>query len=255
MKNLFDKKAILNKRTKRHNKFKNKYDFLHVKASQDISEKLYDFKKIKGNAIINGYADSSIFRHFDNYVTAGFDITHEYDIVFDDERLPFAPKATDFYISNLTLHCVNDLVGTLIQIRQTLRDKGIFIGSIFGGNTLHELREVLVKSEMQISEGVTPRVIPMIKKEQLSSLMLRSGFEIPVIDSQIFTVSYSNIYDLMRDIKGMGEGNYLCARTKKFTSKKLFDLANDIYSSEFPDPEERSRIRASFEIIYATGSS
>lgn len=34
------------------------------------------------------------------------------------------------------------LLGTLIQIRRTLRPDGVFIGSMFGGDTLFELRLV-----------------------------------------------------------------------------------------------------------------
>jgi hypothetical protein len=55
----------------------------------------------------------------------------------------------------------------------------------------------------------------------------------------------------MSDLRGMGEGNAICERTKHFTRRALFLRAGEIYSRKFAEPD--GRIRASFEIIFLLG--
>lgn len=80
----------------------------------------------------------------------------------DEERLleVIAPNSQDAIVSCLSLHWVNDLpgllplsykrttphtqilVGLLVQIREALRPDGLFLGAMFGGDTLFELRSI-----------------------------------------------------------------------------------------------------------------
>lgn len=67
------------------------------------------------------------------------------DVIFekklvDEEHLPFEENSIDLLISNLALHWVNDLPGTFQQILKCLKPDGVFLASIFGGETLYELR-------------------------------------------------------------------------------------------------------------------
>jgi NADH dehydrogenase [ubiquinone] 1 alpha subcomplex assembly factor 5 len=43
-------------------------------------------------------------------------------------------------VSCLSLHWVNDLPGVLVQIKEALQPDGVFLGALFGGDTLFELR-------------------------------------------------------------------------------------------------------------------
>ncbi|KAJ1567644.1 hypothetical protein HK096_009209, partial [Nowakowskiella sp. JEL0078] len=62
--------------------------------------------------------------------------------VLDEENLLeyFKKDSVDAVLSSLSLHWVNDLPGTLIQVRHILKNDGVFIGAMFGGDTLFELR-------------------------------------------------------------------------------------------------------------------
>jgi NADH dehydrogenase [ubiquinone] 1 alpha subcomplex assembly factor 5 len=64
-------------------------------------------------------------------------------------------------MSNLALHWINDLPGTLIQIRQVLKEDGVFIGALLGGDSLFELRTALQLAELEREGGISPRVSPM----------------------------------------------------------------------------------------------
>lgn len=169
----------------------------------------------------------------------------------DDEWLPFAPQSLDLYISNFTLHTINDLPGALIQIRRALKPDGLFLAALPGGETLFELRQVLQQAEMEIKGGLSPRVHPFATKQDMGSLLQRAGFALPVVDSEKITVTYDHIFKLMDDLRGMGSSNALTARHKTNPGKELFLHAGGLYAQNFSDPE--GRIEATVEIIYLIG--
>ena len=70
-------------------------------------------------------------------------------VVADEEALPFADGALDLVVSALALQFVNDLPGTLIQIRRALRPDGLLLAALAGGDTLTELRQRHVGGEPQ----------------------------------------------------------------------------------------------------------
>ena len=169
------------------------------------------------------------------------------------DNLSLPPNESDLIVSSLDLHTANDLVGALIQIRHGLIEDGLFLGSLFGGQTLNELRQVLMMAESEIYGGVSPRVAPMIDVKDMSALMQRAGYALPVIDFERVKVSYSDIYALMRDLRGMGESNAIYDRSRKPVSKRFFDLADRYYKDLFADKD--GRIEATFEILFVLGWS
>src|SRR5437762_1947426 len=52
-------------------------------------------------------------------------------IVADEEALPFRETSLDLIVSALALQFVNDLPGTLIQIRRTLKPDGLLLAAMF----------------------------------------------------------------------------------------------------------------------------
>lgn len=175
----------------------------------------------------------------------------ENTLLADEEFWPFAPKSLDLIVSALSLHTVNDLPGALLQINRSLKSDGLFVAAILGGETLLELRQCLQEAELELSGGVTPRVAPFADKPQMGALLQRAGFALPVVDSEIITVTYDSIYPLMQDLRLMGEGNAIAARSKKFATRALFHRAGELYAQKFSDPD--GRIRASFEVIFLLG--
>ncbi|PZQ46067.1 MAG: SAM-dependent methyltransferase [Micavibrio aeruginosavorus] len=175
------------------------------------------------------------------------------DILCEEDFFPFAKNSIDLVVSNLALHTVNDLPGALLQIRQSLKPDGLFLATMFGGETLYELRACLSEAELELSNGLSPRVAPFADKQQMGGLLQRAGFALPVVDSDIVTVTYSSIFSLMKDLRLMGEGNAIAERAKNFTPRRLFMRAGEMYAQKFSDPD--GRIRASFEVIFLLGWS
>ncbi len=169
-------------------------------------------------------------------------------LVVDEEFLPFAPAAFDLVLSNLALHWVNDLPGTLSQIRRCLKPDGLFLGAMLGGETLHELRQSLAAGEIEVEDGISPRVSPFAEIRDLGNLLQRAGFALPVTDMDTITVSYEDPLRLMRDLRAMGESNAVGERRKSFTRRATLMGAARHYREKFDDNE--GRVPATFQIIY-----
>jgi SAM-dependent methyltransferase len=173
------------------------------------------------------------------------------DLVGDLERLPLAPACLDLAASLLALHGVNDLPGALIQIRRALRPDGLFIGCLLGGRTLQELRQVLLEAEAETTGGVSPRIAPFADLRDLGSLLQRAGFALPVVDSEVVTVRYRDVFGLLRDLRAMGWGNALMARRKAGMRRDTLLRAAGLYAERFADAD--GRLRATFEIVWLSG--
>lgn len=173
------------------------------------------------------------------------------DILADEEFLPFKENSLDLVVNNLGLHSINDLPGHLIQVKTALKPDGLFVGTLFGGETLCELRQCLQQAELEQTGGMSPRIAPFADKIDIGALMQRSNLALPVIDSEILTVTYDNIFNLLQDLRLMGESNTLLKRPRTTPSRELFMKAGDIYRNNFA--EKDGRLVATFEIIFVHG--
>lgn len=172
-------------------------------------------------------------------------------VIADEEFLPFAENSFDLVISIGNLHTTNDLLGTIIQIRKVLKPEGLFLGTLYGGQTLKELRLSFEKAELDTRGGISPRVMPFIDIKDAGMLLQRAGFAMPVADCELLNIEYSHPLKLMHDLRGMGESNAMHGMEKHFTTCTTMMLAVDNYLRDFYN--ENERINASFELITLTG--
>lgn len=171
-------------------------------------------------------------------------------VVADEEALPFGDDAFDLVVSPLSLQHVNDLPGALVQIRRCLKPDGLFLGALLGGRTLHELRAVLTDAELEVCGGVSPRVAPFADVRDLGALLQRAGFALPVTDADTVSVSYATLFDLVRDLRGMGATNMLADRRREMVPRRLFLRAAELYAERFSGPD--GRLIVSFDIVTLT---
>ena len=172
-------------------------------------------------------------------------------VAADEEALPFADGSLDLIVSALALQFVNDLPGTLIQIRRALKPDGLLLAALIGGDSLTELREAFAQAESEIEGGVSPRVAPFADVRELGALLQRAGFALPVVDSDRLTVRYNSVLDLMRDLRHMGATNVLTERRRKPLKRATLYRLAEIYARRFADAD--GRLRATFEIAWLSG--
>jgi SAM-dependent methyltransferase len=173
------------------------------------------------------------------------------DVIADEEYLPFAPENFDLAVCALNLNFVNDLPGVLAQLRRTLAPDGLLLAALVGGQSLRELRICLAQAQEEIEGGASPRVAPFVDLRDLGGLLQRAGLALPVVDSDSFTVRYANALDLMRDLRFMGATNVLAAGARRPLRRDVLFRAAALYQEMYGDPD--GRIRATFEIIWASG--
>ncbi len=172
-------------------------------------------------------------------------------VVCDEEMLPFAAHSVDLVIAPLTLHWVNDLPGSLLQIRHILKPDGLLLAAMWGGETLKELRAALMQAEIETLSGASPRVSPFTDVRDAGGLLQRAGLGLPVVDSDILTVTYPDMFALIRDLRAMGETNAIKDRRRSFTPRATLLRAAAIYRERHGDAE--GRITASFQLLTLTG--
>jgi SAM-dependent methyltransferase len=172
-------------------------------------------------------------------------------VAADEEALPFRDASLDLVVSALALHLVNDLPGTLIQIRRALKPDGLFMAAMLGGETLNELRQAFAEAETEVEGGVSPRVAPFPDLRDLGALLQRAGFALPVADVERVTVRYSTVFSLMHDLRRMGATNAMAARRRVPLKRKTLLRMVEIYSQRFADTD--GRLRATFDIIWLSG--
>jgi NADH dehydrogenase [ubiquinone] 1 alpha subcomplex assembly factor 5 len=171
-------------------------------------------------------------------------------LVADEEALPFGPGCLDLVTSCFSLHWVNDLPGTLAQIRYALKPDGLFLAIMPGGATLFELREALTRAELEVAGGAGPRVSPFVDVRDAGMLLQRAGFALPVADIETVTVTYDHPLKLMAELRGMGEASALVQRGRALDRTTL-GRACEIYKELFSDGAQR--IPATFQLLTLSG--
>jgi len=171
---------------------------------------------------------------------------------FDEECefYPFEDRSFDLVLSSLSLHWINDLPSALGQIKRILKPDGAFIGSMFGGNTLKELRHCFYLAELERRGGFSPHASPLAKSSDIAGLMQGAGFNLPTIDIDTIMVSYPDAISLMEHLVYMGEGSASINRQFAVGRDTFLSMAS-IYQQLYG--LEDGSVQATFEIIYIIG--
>jgi SAM-dependent methyltransferase len=172
-------------------------------------------------------------------------------VVADEELLPFAAERFDLALSCLSLHWVNDLPGTLAQIGHALKPDGLLLAALFGGTTLPELREALLRAELELEGGAGLRVSPFVDLRDAGALLQRAGFALPIVDVETITVTYDHPLKLMQELRLMGEANALLERRHAPLRRATLLRACAIYQELFADAA--GRVPATFQILMLSG--
>uniref|UniRef100_A0A8C9DDF4 Arginine-hydroxylase NDUFAF5, mitochondrial n=1 Tax=Prolemur simus TaxID=1328070 RepID=A0A8C9DDF4_PROSS len=171
-------------------------------------------------------------------------------VLADEEFLPFRENTFDLVVSSLSLHWVNDLPRALEQIHYVLKPDGVFIGAMFGGDTLYELRCSLQLAETEREGGFSPHVSPFTAISDLGHLLGRAGFNTLTVDTDEIQVNYPGMFELMEDLQGMGESN--CSWNRKALLHRDTMLAAAAVYREMYRNEDGS-VPATYQIYYMIG--
>ena len=175
---------------------------------------------------------------------------HGFRVQADDEVLPWKANTFDIVTSNLALHWVNDLPGSFAQIKNVLVPDGLFIATIFGGETLYELRCSLQLAEIERKGGFAPRISPFAQLKDCGALLQRAGFTLLTVDVDEITMNSPSPYHVMEDLRGMGESN-AAMRRQHMLSTETVAAAAATYTSLYGN--EDGSVPATFQVIHLVG--
>lgn len=234
--------------------------FLIDRVAEDLAERLSSVLRRFDRAVDLGTPTDAVRRvlahntAIGSLIAAGSSVSDSpagSAVTADEEALPFAQGSLDLVVSALALQTVNDLPGTLVQIRHALKPDGLFLAALIGGASLTELRESFAAAESEVEGGVSPRVVPFVDVRDMGSLLQRAGYALPVTDVDRLTVRYATPFTLMQDLRRMGATNPLVERRRTPLRRATLMRMVQIYTERFSDPD--GKVRATFEILWASG--
>jgi SAM-dependent methyltransferase len=232
------------------------HNFLHHEVANRIHENLFclpidsnkTFEKILELGAWDTYL-SDLINAKQKFTTDAINHSDSFNLVADDEFLPFKEQSFDLILSNLNLHFINQIPQFLLQVKNLLKPDGIFIASFFGEENLHELANILQKTEDDIYGGVSPRMPPTIDVKTAAQLLAKAGFGNSVSDLEKIEIEYSNPQHLLQDLKNMAQSNVLNKRSRRFFTKNFLQKLCQNYQKNY----QNRKVLATFEIITVSG--
>ena len=226
---IFDRKTLRRRRDRAASGI-GEFDFLQRQVAEMIADCLLDVRRVFPVALDLGCRTGQMAGTLPE--RAGIETLVQSDlsesmafeagglaVAADEEALPFAEQSFDLVTSCLALHWVNDLPGTLIQIRRCLKPDGLFLGALLGGATLSGYRKA-------IETGAT---------------------------SESIDVSYPSPSALLADLRGMGETNAVQNRRRTFLRKSTLTRALELYQERYDEGGGDGRVGTTFEVLFLTG--
>ncbi|KAM3931356.1 arginine-hydroxylase NDUFAF5, mitochondrial [Leptodactylus fuscus] len=241
------------------------YDYLREEIGDRVADRVFDVARTFPFALDIGCGRGHVARHLTKETVERLvqaDMSEKalkncaaseiptVNVIADEEFLPFKENTFDLVVSSLSLHWVNDLPRAFQEIFRVLKNDGVFIGAMFGGETLYELRCSLQLAEIEREGGFSPHVSPFTAVNDLGNLMGRAGFNMLTVDTDEIQVHYPGMFELMKDLQAMGESN--CAWNRRgLLHRDSMLAAAAIYQEMYG--EEDGSIPATFQIYCMIG--
>jgi len=164
----------------------------------------------------------------------------------DAAALPLKSERFDLVCSNLTMQWLPDPQAMLQEMRRVLAPGGLMLFSTFGRRTLSELRQSLA--------GIEPEraghVLPFPDVTSLGDALMKLAIELPVTDTDLFTLTYPDTISLIRELKGLGaSASAIRGRKKGLYGRDLIRRLEQEYSDKHRGDD--GKIYATFEALYA----
>lgn len=159
----------------------------------------------------------------------------------DVNQLPFADKSVDLIVSNLMLQWCDDLDAVFTEFRRVLRPEGLLMFTTFGPDTLKELRQA-----WQAADSEFQHVNHFIDMHDIGDALIRAGFAQPVMDVELFTLTYDQPMGVLKDLKAIGATNASQHRNPGLMGKTKFQAMLAAYEGL----RKQGKIPASYEVVH-----
>jgi malonyl-CoA O-methyltransferase len=158
----------------------------------------------------------------------------------DALSLPLPDASVDLLFCNLMLQWCDDLDAVFAEIARVLRPRGLLTFTTFGPDTLSELREAWREADDDT------HVIPFADMHNIGDGLIRAGLVEPVLDVLRYTLTYPDIFALMRDLKAIGSQNATTDRPRGLTGRQKLRTVEQAYEHH----RHEGRLPASYEVVF-----
>jgi malonyl-CoA O-methyltransferase len=158
-------------------------------------------------------------------------------------NLPIASNSIDIIFSNFTMQWCANIAELFADCHRVLKNNGLLIFSLPGPNSLHELRE-----SMNTVDPEFDHVNNFIDMHNIGDILVQSNFAHPVMDNDHFTLTYTNIINLLKELKAIGANTKLSTNYRKTLFGKY--KFNQLYHAYEKFKQSDGRYPLTFEVIY-----
>ncbi len=156
----------------------------------------------------------------------------------DLDSLPIKERSIDFVWANFVLDWVDSIPNVFSNIRHVLCPGGLFVFATMGQDTLMELRAA---SKEARCDGLVNDFPDM---HDLGDSLLKAGFVGPVVDVEIFSLTYRGLKELVKELRNCGSTRkaatgYISTETWVNIEKNYEKFRN-----------EAGKLPATFEVVY-----
>lgn len=159
----------------------------------------------------------------------------------DVYQLPFADQSVDLIVSNLMLQWCDDLDAVFVEFRRVLRPEGLLMFTTFGPDTLKELRQA-----WRTTDADYEHVNHFIDMHDIGDALIRAGFGQPVMDMEMFTLTYDKPMGVLKDLKAIGATNANQNRNQGLMGKTKFHAMLEAYEGL----RKEGKIPATYEVVH-----
>ncbi|TAN67174.1 MAG: malonyl-[acyl-carrier protein] O-methyltransferase BioC [Methylobacter sp.] len=162
----------------------------------------------------------------------------------DAEQLPLAGHIADSVFSSLALQWCINLEAVFTDIKRVLKPGGRLVFSIFGPQTLQELKAAWAEVDDY------KHVNEFYSEMQLTRFLQQSGYTEIKLETRLYRSSYGSVLELMRELKHIGAHNVMAGRNKNITTKAQMQRMIAAYEPH----RSGGLIPATFEVIMVSAS-
>jgi len=176
-------------------------------------------------------------RHYAEYKNISY-------INSDFDYLPFKSNSLDLICSNFALQWSLNLPQTFFELSRILKAEGYLLFSTLGPSTLHELRDCWKRIDAD------SHVNHYSDLESIKKHLEDNNIKIIEIESRIMTMYFSDIINIMRNLKSVGANYVIDKKSKSMMTPKKLELLAGYYENY---RNSINLLPVSYEVIYVMG--
>ncbi len=159
----------------------------------------------------------------------------------DAACLPLTDASVDLIFCSLVLQWCPDPTRVFQEFARILRPHGVVTLSTLGPDTLTELKQAFTTVDDEVHVNTFPDM------HLVGDAMVRAGLAEPVMDVEMFTLTYEHVVDVMRDLKAIGASTVMGrGRPRGLMGKGQLDKLRQGYEAF----RREGRLPATYEVVY-----